>query len=112
MGMACQNLAMANFAGNNVTVLLGAGDGTFTPASDNPIAVGSFPTSIAIGDFKEAASSTWLCRTVTTRADPSDLSRFYWAKGMGRLRQQQKNRSPWATILVQWSWEISTETAM
>ncbi len=51
-GDGLPDLAMANFAGNNVTVLLGAGDGTFTPASDNPIAVGSFPTSIAIGDFK------------------------------------------------------------
>lgn len=50
-GDGIPDLAMVNFAGNNVTILLGNGDGTFTAATDSPVAVGSFPTSIATGDF-------------------------------------------------------------
>ena len=46
-----EDLALVNFDGNNVTILLGNGDGTFTPATNSPLMVGSFPTSIAMGDF-------------------------------------------------------------
>ncbi|MGB6482580.1 MAG: VCBS repeat-containing protein [Candidatus Acidiferrales bacterium] len=45
------DLAVANFAGNNVSILLGNGDGTFMPAANSPIQVGSFPTSVTTGDF-------------------------------------------------------------
>jgi hypothetical protein len=65
------DLAMVNFAGNNVTILLGKGDGTFTAASNSPVAVGSFPTSIAMGDFNAdgipdlvVANSTYTSDTV------------------------------------------------
>ena len=34
-----------------VSVLLGVGDGTFHPAADSPIAVGSDPVSVVVGDF-------------------------------------------------------------
>jgi hypothetical protein len=50
-GDGISDLAVANFAGNNVTILLGVGNGTFTSAKNSPIAVGSFPTAIAAGDF-------------------------------------------------------------
>jgi tetratricopeptide (TPR) repeat protein len=36
---------------NNVAVLLGTGDGTFTPAAGSPIAVGRNPVAIAAGDL-------------------------------------------------------------
>jgi hypothetical protein len=42
-------LAVPNFADNTVSILLGKGDGTFPTHTD--IAVGSGPSSVAIGDF-------------------------------------------------------------
>ena len=36
---------------NTVIVLLGHGDGTFSPASGSPISVGNFPEAVKIGDF-------------------------------------------------------------
>jgi Bacterial Ig-like domain (group 3)/FG-GAP-like repeat len=36
---------------NIVIVLLGHGDGTFSPANGSPITVGSFPQAVKIGDF-------------------------------------------------------------
>jgi uncharacterized protein (TIGR03437 family) len=46
-----QDLAIANISSGNVTVLLGNGDGSFTPAPHSPFAVGTNPNSIAVGDF-------------------------------------------------------------
>ena len=45
------DLAVANFASNNVTVLLGSGTGGFTVASGSPISVGTAPVSMVVGDF-------------------------------------------------------------
>ncbi len=45
------DLAIANGASNNVTVLLGNGSGGFTAAPGSPFAVGSGPQSVAVGDF-------------------------------------------------------------
>jgi hypothetical protein len=36
---------------NTVIVLLGHGDGTFTPANGSPITVGNFPQTVKVGDF-------------------------------------------------------------
>jgi len=36
---------------NTVIVLLGHGDGTFSPANGSPITVGNFPEAVKIGDF-------------------------------------------------------------
>ena len=43
------DLAVANFFSNNVSILLGTGTGTFGNATN--FAVGSFPNSVAVGDF-------------------------------------------------------------
>ncbi len=43
------DLAVANYATNTVSVLLGVGDGTFLTHTDFP--VGSEPASVATGDF-------------------------------------------------------------
>src|SRR6202011_4136467 len=45
------DLAVADLNGGNVTVLLGNGSGGFTAANGSPFAVGSFPQSLAVGDF-------------------------------------------------------------
>jgi Bacterial Ig-like domain (group 3)/FG-GAP-like repeat len=43
---------VATSGGDNIIiVLLGHGDGTFTPASGSPISVGNFPEAVKIGDF-------------------------------------------------------------
>ena len=45
------DLAVANAKDGTVTILLGNGDGTFTPASGSPITVGAGPDALAVGDF-------------------------------------------------------------
>ena len=45
-----QDLAIANANDNTLTILLGNGDGTFTPASAT-LATGMAPRAIAVGDF-------------------------------------------------------------
>ncbi|HKW33302.1 MAG TPA: FG-GAP-like repeat-containing protein [Candidatus Acidoferrum sp.] len=46
-----QDLAIVNQATNNVTILLGKGDGTFTEATGSPISSGNGPVAIAAGDL-------------------------------------------------------------
>ena len=48
-----QDLAIVNQATNNVTILLGRGDGTFIEATDSPISsgIGNGPVAIAAGDL-------------------------------------------------------------
>jgi len=50
-GDGMPDLAVANFGGKNVTVLVGNGSGGFTAAAGNPFAVGTSPFSVAVGDF-------------------------------------------------------------
>ena len=45
------DLAVTNEASNSVTVLLGNGDGSFTPAPGSPVAVANLPYAIAVVDF-------------------------------------------------------------
>ncbi len=45
------DLAVVNQADNTVSVLLGNGDGTFTAATNSPLATGQAPTAVTISDF-------------------------------------------------------------
>ena len=45
------DLATPNYNSNNVTILLGNGSGGFAPAPDSPIAVGTNPYALGVGDF-------------------------------------------------------------
>jgi hypothetical protein len=45
------DFAAANFISNDVSIRLGAGDGTFTSPTTPEITVGTGPTSVALGDF-------------------------------------------------------------
>jgi hypothetical protein len=46
-----QDLAVANYSSNNVTVLLGNGAGAFSPARNSPFGAGTNPFGLAVGDF-------------------------------------------------------------
>jgi Flp pilus assembly secretin CpaC len=46
-----EDLVIVNSGTDNVTVLLGNGDGTFTEAAGSPYAVGHAPTSVIVADF-------------------------------------------------------------
>jgi FG-GAP-like repeat/FG-GAP repeat len=45
------DLAVANFASGNVSILLGNGDGTFQPATDYTAGIGVSPGALVVGDF-------------------------------------------------------------
>ncbi len=45
------DVAVTNAKDNTVSILLGNGDGTFTPAPGPPVAVGGFPFFLAVSDF-------------------------------------------------------------
>ncbi|CAF4880835.1 unnamed protein product [Rotaria sp. Silwood1] len=47
------DITVANNGGNNVGVLLGNGDGTFTAQATFSTGTGSTPTSVAVGDFNQ-----------------------------------------------------------
>jgi len=46
-----QDLVVANAMDDTVSILLGNGNGTFTPASGSPVATGGFPFFLAVADF-------------------------------------------------------------
>ena len=50
-GDGIQDFAVANFDPNTVSILLGNGNGTFREATGSPIAVGTNPDFVAVGDF-------------------------------------------------------------
>src|SRR5216683_1865846 len=51
VALATEDLVIANSTSNNVTVLLGNGDGTFQEAAGSPYAVGKTPSSVLLADF-------------------------------------------------------------
>jgi uncharacterized protein (TIGR03437 family) len=52
------DLAVANYSSGTVTVLLGAGNGTFTMAAGSPYPSGESPASVAAGDFNGSGRSS------------------------------------------------------
>jgi len=48
------DLVVANQTDNTLSILLGNGDGTFTPAASSPLALGTVPFSMAVGDFNSS----------------------------------------------------------
>jgi len=53
------DLAVANYYSNNVSLLLGNGDGTFQAAANFDVGTRR-PSSVAVGDFNDdGARSTW-----------------------------------------------------
>lgn len=50
-------LVVVNQKDNTVSVLLGNGDGSFTPASQSPLATSSSPSGVAIGAFLQSSTA-------------------------------------------------------
>jgi hypothetical protein len=50
-GDGIPDLAVPNPGSNNVSILLGNGNGTFTEATGSPVPVGNIPLGVAVGDF-------------------------------------------------------------
>ena len=105
-GDGIQDLAMANGGSNNVTVLLGNGSGGFTAAAGSPFAVGSWPVSLAVGDFngdgiQDLAIANFGGNNVTVLL----------GNGSGGFTAPQAARSRWERILRPWRWRTSTAMA-
>jgi hypothetical protein len=50
-GDGIPDVAVVSLLDNSLTVLLGEGNGSFSPASGSPLAAGSYPGAVAVGDF-------------------------------------------------------------
>jgi hypothetical protein len=80
------DLAVGNGASNNVTILLGNGSGGFTQSAGSPVGAGSFPVSVAMGDFdldgkpdlavanRESSKVTILLNTCTSNTPPTIIT--------------------------------------
>jgi type II secretory pathway component GspD/PulD (secretin) len=85
-----QDLAIVNQTTNNVTVLAGNGDGTFTPFPGSPLAVGKFPVAIASGTL---AGGTGPSLAIANQND--DSITVYLGNGNGTFTVS--SQSPLAT---------------
>src|SRR6266404_504069 len=83
------DLVIANSTSDNVTVLLGNGDGTFREATGSPFPVGKNPSSVVVADFNGDGNADF---AVTNQAD-NTISIF---KGNGNGGFTQFPNSPFA----------------
>jgi Flp pilus assembly secretin CpaC len=87
--VAPADLVIANFTSNNVTVLLGNGDGTFTEAAGSPYTVGANPSAVVVADFNGDGNADF---AVANKGD-NTISVF---KGDGKGGFTQFPASPFA----------------
>lgn len=84
------DLAILNQGSNNVTVLEGKGNGTFTPFPNSPLAVGNLPVAIASGSL---SGSTGPALAIVNQKDNSLI--VYLGNGNGTF--VESSQSPIAT---------------
>ncbi len=89
-GDGISDLAIVNQVTNNVTVLKGNGDGTFTEFSKSPLAVGKFPVAIATGTLSGSTGPG----LVVVNQDDNTASVFL---GVGDGTFNVSSQSPLAT---------------
>jgi type II secretory pathway component GspD/PulD (secretin) len=63
------DLAVVNQVDNTVSILLGNGDGTFTPVSGNPLATGTTPVAIISGKFNSKNTNDHTDLAVVNQGD-------------------------------------------
>jgi type II secretory pathway component GspD/PulD (secretin) len=83
------DLVIANSTSNNVTILLGNGDGTFQEATGSPYAVGKNPSSVVVADFNGDGNADF----AVANKDDNTISIF---KGNGRGGFTEFPGSPFA----------------
>ena len=112
------DLAVVNYSGHNVSILLGDGSGAFAAAVGSPVAVGgTFPTSVAVGDF-DRDSDLDLAVANNNTDDVSILlgngSGGFAAAVPYSVGELPPPLSPWAisigTAIWTWLWPIVTAT--
>src|SRR6266436_2773052 len=83
------DLVIANSTSNNVTILLGNGDGTFQEATGSPYTVGKNPSSVLVADFNGDGNSDF----AVANKDDNTISIF---KGDGKGGFTEFPGSPFA----------------
>ena len=68
------DLAVANFIAASVTILLGNGNGSFTPAAGAPFNVGNTPVALAISDFNKDGKPDLAVANVGTNASTNRVT--------------------------------------
>ncbi len=68
------DLAVANFIAASVTILLGNGNGSFTPAAGAPLNVGNTPVALAISDFNKDGKPDLAVANVGTNASTNRVT--------------------------------------
>ena len=91
---------------NTVIILLGHGDGTFTPASGSPMTVGNFPQTVKIGDF----NNDGLQDLVVSNGKDNTLS-ILLGNGDGTFTAANGSPVPVGGFPFFWRWQTSTATA-
>ena len=99
-----RDLATANNGSANVSVLLGDGNGTFGAASNFPLAPGSHPDALAVGDFNGDGKPD----LVTANAVSHDVSVL---SATAPAVSGRRPRSGSGRCRPPWWWVTSTATA-
>src|SRR5262249_14236003 len=86
-GNGIQDLAVANHDSNNVSILLGNGNGTFGPASS--IGVGGAATFVVAGDFSGAGRQDLAVTTVDSSPYQRGTLSILLGNGDGTVRSGQ-----------------------
>ena len=86
------DLVTTNVFGGYVTVLLGNGDGSFTPARNSPISSSIQPSAVAVGDFNgDGIADVVIGDSAASVTGPSSMS-VLLGKGDGTFATRRKAR--------------------
>ena len=96
------DLAIANNASNNVTVLLGDGNGNFVAAAGSPFFAGTGPAALAIADFNGDG------KTDLAVVNSTNNGLILFGNGSGGFTSTGSFAS--GQVRSRWQWGISTRT--
>jgi hypothetical protein len=99
--------ATNNVTGGGVTVLLGNGNGTFTPATGSPLAAGNGPCDVAVGDFNGDGKEDL---AITSSAVTTSGSSWVTGPADSLRRLAPRSSSGLSRISLQWGTSTATGT--